>query len=267
MTRTRIDVFKMSFTDSSDSTVPRELVLSAGSGIGLNSFTKAGLEQLIKAEQQRAIPLFTLKCYSFHASLPDIRSIATAEEILIIINSNITQKIKVVLRRNSNSIEDVSNTVIRFLENYRKEISSTQSDDEKLIAIVKVIQNLHQLHPFADGNGRTFCFFLLNRLLLDNNLPPTIIKVPGYFTGWSAEELVQEVKEGQKRFLSLCSFKNAKAPIVETIQKRFNSLSQEKIDQPSCDSAMYMQKHIEQKIFSHTNNFFTPKHLLSQHFF
>ena len=55
------------------------------------------------------------------------------------------------------------------------------------------------LHPYHDGNGRTF-YILTNLLLHQNQLKPTHLKNMCLYEGLTVERLVREVIEGQERF-------------------------------------------------------------------
>lgn len=71
--------------------------------------------------------------------------------------------------------------------------------NEKLTLIVKLIHELEIIHPFQDGNCRTF-FLLLNHLLVQNELSPTLLTNPNRFDGFSIDELINEVKNGQVEY-------------------------------------------------------------------
>lgn len=73
------------------------------------------------------------------------------------------------------------------------------SDDEKIKIIAICVQNILLTHPFLDGNGRTMSL-LLNKLLLQHNLSPTIIENPTMIDAFSVAELCEEIKKGQDVF-------------------------------------------------------------------
>lgn len=111
---------------------------------------------------------------------------------------------KLVFLRTS-TIDQVFNQINEYIETYHQEISEAKDDNEKkLAAIVKLIHYMHIYHPFGDGNGRTFIFILLNKLLIMNGFTPSIVQDPALFSCWSVSELVKEVKEGQLLFKSIC---------------------------------------------------------------
>jgi len=71
-----------------------------------------------------------------------------------------------------------------------------------IAAIVRLIRNLHVGHFFTDANGRINIMLLLNKFLMENDLPPVILKVnPGVFGGLlSIQKLVAAVHEGIANF-------------------------------------------------------------------
>ncbi|MCV9878818.1 Fic family protein [Brenneria izbisi] len=86
---------------------------------------------------------------------------------------------------------------------YRQEIAAAKNDDDKLSSIARLCCNLEQAHCFTDGNARTLGFLLVNQLLLENALSPTVITDPNRFDGFSNQELVDEIKKGQRLFNQL----------------------------------------------------------------
>lgn len=100
------------------------------------------------------------------------------------------------------TISDAAHKIKELLVQYKRSIQD-DDDETKLYAIAKFICDIHQYHPFEDGNGRTFIFLLLNKLLIMNGFEPTIISVPGKFSAHGIRELVKEIKNGQDVFKSL----------------------------------------------------------------
>jgi Fic/DOC family len=86
---------------------------------------------------------------------------------------------------------------------YEADIQSAQTETEKLSAIARCCQTLEQIHPFEDGNARTFGILLVNRLLLKEGLNPAIIEDPNRFDGYSNAELIEEIRSGQAAFENL----------------------------------------------------------------
>ena len=75
--------------------------------------------------------------------------------------------------------------------------------DEKLTAIIQLVQDLEQIHPFYDGNIRTFAILLIQRLLVDEGLTPACFLDPNCFDCLSVEQLKIKLIQAQELFLSL----------------------------------------------------------------
>lgn len=76
---------------------------------------------------------------------------------------------------------------------------------ERLSAIARLCQDLNQLHVFVDGNIRTTGILLLNRLLIQNGLSPSVLKDVNILDCLSENEIVDCIKEGQDFFNQVCS--------------------------------------------------------------
>lgn len=95
--------------------------------------------------------------------------------------------------------------VLRVYYEKIEKIKGAQGDtqDARLTAIVRCCQDLDQLHLFFDGNIRTIVFLLMNKLLMDNGLLPTIMDEPNILDCKSVAEIKQAVLAGQARFKSV----------------------------------------------------------------
>jgi hypothetical protein len=69
---------------------------------------------------------------------------------------------------------------------------------------IDLCQKLERLHPFEDGNCRTF-YLLLIRLLLQQKLPPFLLEDPNSLDGFSRAELFNHVILGIDKFNALRS--------------------------------------------------------------
>jgi Fic/DOC family len=98
------------------------------------------------------------------------------------------------------SLKSPKQRVEKTLADYEVKIKKAQTELEKLSAIVSCCQTLVQMHPFSDGNGRTFDMLLLNRLLIKEGLSPAFLEDQNRFTGFSNAELIEEVQRGQASF-------------------------------------------------------------------
>ncbi|WP_231103627.1 hypothetical protein [Xanthomonas graminis] len=79
-------------------------------------------------------------------------------------------------------------------------IRTAPSEDAKLSAIARCCQDLERAHLFDDGNARTIGMLVVNKLLLENDLRPAMMEDPNRFDGFSTDELVAEIKQGQATF-------------------------------------------------------------------
>lgn len=91
---------------------------------------------------------------------------------------------------------DLNAEVANVLQEYHTNISTCTENSQKIECIVSVVQKLEQIHPFSDCNCRTFCMVLLNALLMQNNILPTLIENPNDFDGCSIKYLTKLVQEG-----------------------------------------------------------------------
>ena len=93
------------------------------------------------------------------------------------------------------------------LEAYHEKLDSVLSNDpediEVLNILCRLVTDLERLHPYGDGNCRTFGIIVLNRELVRLGFPPTLMDDPNQFDGYSQQELVSKIQEGQKRYREL----------------------------------------------------------------
>lgn len=103
----------------------------------------------------------------------------------------------------NHKIVDTYEKAIKYLLNeFYERMDATKSDDHrgKLLEICTIIKYLNNLHPFMDGNCRTFTI-LLDVFLTQYNFTPTILDNPNCFDGHTPEQLVTIVIKGMRRFL------------------------------------------------------------------
>ena len=91
----------------------------------------------------------------------------------------------------------------KIIGDYEAAMEIAHTDNEKITTIAKYLQRIQQFHPFKDGNARTI-YVLLNKLLRDYNLPLTILLNPNRLDGWSLNEVVGMITQGQIHFRTLC---------------------------------------------------------------
>lgn len=90
-----------------------------------------------------------------------------------------------------------------IVDRYNKNIKKAKTDEEKLRVISLVPRELELLHPFPDGNSRTFSCVTLSHLLMFNGFPPALLENPNLDNEVSRKQWIEEVKKGMKRTLEL----------------------------------------------------------------
>lgn len=113
---------------------------------------------------------------------------------------------QVMLSRRTNQV--LIGMINQILSNYYKKIETT---DDKVREIVILVHELELLHPFDDANCRTIVMLLLNKLLIEQELSPTVLTNPNRFDVFSIDELCKEVKDGMTRFAGLSAAEYAGA--------------------------------------------------------
>ncbi len=87
------------------------------------------------------------------------------------------------------------NNIIAEFNHKMVEISDQKS---RLWAIAQLIRDLELLHPFSDGNCRTFACVLLTQLLLNYEFTPAILENPNLDGECSLAQWVDEIKKGMQ---------------------------------------------------------------------
>ncbi len=95
----------------------------------------------------------------------------------------------------------------KLITQYNKDIELAQSNTDKIIAIADFVHKADLLHPFPDGNVRTFVFIIANKLLLMNGFPPAIFEEPNRFDGFDVLSLCLDIIEGIETTHSLMNIK------------------------------------------------------------
>lgn len=107
----------------------------------------------------------------------------------------------------ANNVQRKTTEALRStVSSFNKEIVACKTDDQKIALIAKYIQKIDHIHPFLDGNIRT-CYILLNKLLRDYGLSPTLLMNPNRMDCCSVIEFVQMIKQGQIHFQQLLNHK------------------------------------------------------------
>jgi hypothetical protein len=83
-------------------------------------------------------------------------------------------------------------------DTFNQNMANTTDRDQKLHYIVKIVQQLEQLHPFTDFNNRVFINLLLRFLLIQNGFSFPILDNYNIFDLQSVDEIVLAIKEGME---------------------------------------------------------------------
>ncbi|MBF7145038.1 MULTISPECIES: hypothetical protein [Pseudomonas] len=92
--------------------------------------------------------------------------------------------------------------VDEFIQAYHTHMRD--APEQSVRHMVELCQSLERLHPYADRNCRTFGLLLLNNLLVRHGLPMTMLDDPNVLDGFSLDECVAKVEEGQARVQQWC---------------------------------------------------------------
>lgn len=108
-----------------------------------------------------------------------------------------------------------------IVNQFNKNIKIASTDDEKLLTIILTIKQFVQLHPFRDGNNRTFINCLLTSFLMKHLGQFPIFFDPNIFEFHAPDELVKLVKEALQigQFMQL----KPKDPIFGYTNLKLNS--------------------------------------------
>jgi prophage maintenance system killer protein len=90
----------------------------------------------------------------------------------------------------------------KIIHEYELDIQKSKTNDDKIYAIAAHVRHISQLHPFNDGNVRT-CYILINKLLREHDLSLTILMNPNRLECCSLQEIINNIKQGQKHFQQL----------------------------------------------------------------
>ena len=142
-------------------------------------------------------------------------------------------------------IEKVEDIVQRF----NKNIKIAKDGEEKLKVLTLVSRELELLHPFPDGNSRTFSCIMNMHLFMYHGFVPPIYENPNYDNELSHAQWIDEVKKGMERTKEL--LKNPQAKI-------FN-YSIDDMNKKDIDTFLSMAKVLTKKIDNYQESYLTPK--------
>lgn len=93
------------------------------------------------------------------------------------------------------STEEVQDALGQILATYKERIARARNREEVFDSIAQFSQSLARLHPFEDANTRTN-MLLLNKLLVENGFPPSIVHDPKHFYLNTLESWKVKILEG-----------------------------------------------------------------------
>ncbi|WP_133137960.1 Fic family protein [Legionella rowbothamii] len=180
---------------------------SGGFGMSQNNMSKEGLKQLL---QRSADPLETAYRYTLN---PNSRQLDFVNKEDCLNQSYTEEEIDRFyttlrfgggfFRTSGNDLDVEDNNYAQIMEGYTqnfiKQFEAVKNEgnvDEVIHTIVDYIQRCEQLHPFPDGNSRTFVNTMLCFCLMHAGLPPVIFDKPSVLDGHSVNEITAIVKEG-----------------------------------------------------------------------
>lgn len=190
--------------DAIKSIVNETLFFSQKVGINLNSQTSGESVRCFINEINKQIPPAMRITYC--ENLDHLKP----KELEIILNSlgphfmDAMQPTYIRTKKNNQELKnwaqklasDLNAEVGNALQEYHTNISTCTNLSQKIESIVSVVQKLEQIHPFSDCNCRTFCMVLLNAVLMQNNILPSLVDNPNTFDGCSISYLTKSVHDG-----------------------------------------------------------------------
>jgi Fic/DOC family len=110
-----------------------------------------------------------------------------------------TKEIRYILVVNQTMGRQRQEKALEIIDLYFKKIREAESEEDKIKIVAFAMRDLLQLHLYWDGNGRSL-YILANLLLHQNGLPLFYPTNMCLFDANSIKKIVEEIKEGQKRF-------------------------------------------------------------------
>lgn len=126
--------------------------------------------------------------YAFPQNPEFVKFLSTEEMIRVSLENEASELLETLVNKVNNSLD-------------QKELN----DDKKIEIIGNLIHDCDTLHPFRDGNGRVFDFLVLNYLLIQQNLSPCSVYNTWHICGFTSEQRIEAIKEGQEFFKNFIS--------------------------------------------------------------
>lgn len=103
-------------------------------------------------------------------------------------------------------IDEMNVIVSRYHDNLSRAVTAQQKFD----SIIGLVAEITQLHPFRDGNTRTYTYAILNRESINNGFSPTILDNPHLFKSRVDHNVLAEaVAEGTEKFRQQMQIKHS----------------------------------------------------------
>ncbi len=143
--------------------------------------------------------------------------------------------------------------VDEIVDRFNQSISAATINDERLRAIALLVRELELLHPFPDGNCRTFACVLLTQLLLNYEFLPALLDNPNLDGEYSLDQWIAEIRNGMVMMEILL-----KDPVARVYDYSI-------IDANPDHRLTFakMSRELVEKINSHQEIFLTPERLIS----
>ncbi len=136
---------------------------------------------------------------------------------------------------------DYRKKIEQIMDKYYSQINKINNENCKLELISATLQNIFELHPFRDGNGRTLAI-ILSSMLIENNLADLAgLHQHINFGGYTVESLSNKIKEEQQNFKH--EFSNIYDFIIALTDEFLNTSPEFK------DLTLNLQKHGMSKVF------------------
>lgn len=104
----------------------------------------------------------------------------------------------------STGLENLELKLKPFTDHYYQSVRSAPNMNTVLMAIADLIRVLEVGHYLPDGNTRTNVFLIMQKLLIENGLPPAILDDPSAFVGGKTlEQMFRALKKGLHNYLVL----------------------------------------------------------------
>ena len=112
-------------------------------------------------------------------------------------------------------LEEITSEILsKVFDDFNQNIRLCESEDEKIRVIMRHVQLIDQIHPFADGNVRT-CYILMNKLFVDHGLGFCLPMNPNRFDMCSLDELCSMAKDGFLNFQQVMQHRTETTLVLE----------------------------------------------------